>query len=73
MSSSLNWQPVNKKKNYLDCELKFILQDKFSLPNIFDHSDVAYLTGLKDAGVKGASDLINEIEKQGEVKVWESY
>lgn len=72
MSSTLYWAPIPDGK-YLPDELKRILSKAFSLPRVFTFSDIPYLEGLRDAEIKGASELIDHIRKYEEVKVWECY
>jgi hypothetical protein len=35
-----------------------------------DRTDVQYLSGLADAGIDGAEELIEMIQEYGSVKVW---
>jgi hypothetical protein len=77
MSSTLMWIPViNRKGNALPDGLKQILSYKYSLSGSsmsFTHSELDYLNGLKDAGIKGADKLIEAIEQHDVVDVWLQY
>lgn len=77
MSLSLLWRPVSPKKGkYLDNALKFILRKKYGNgcsvdPGlVFTRGELAYLTGLADAGVAGAAELIEAIELHDQVEVY---
>jgi hypothetical protein len=77
MSSTLVWEPVIKERNHaLSNELKFLLRKttgRDPVSEFFCNDDINYLNGLKDAGVKGAQELITAIEKHGEIKVYEDF
>lgn len=77
MSSNLVWTPVKEYSGILDDELKFALKnsDRFNqtIDRNFDESDLSYLRGLKDGGVKGADKLIKLIEKHKIVHVEEQW
>lgn len=75
MSSSLEWEPRNRERESLPDELKFVLRKRYGEPvsSIIDDSDLAYLAGLRDAGIEGAEDLIEAINKYGEIHVKEHY
>lgn len=73
MSSNLYWKPVIKYGTDLNDELKHIIAKKFALPRLFDRNDISYLAGLRDAGIKGAGDLMKAIERHEQVEVWESH
>ena len=73
MSHTLCCRPkVNKCKTLPDA-LKIILLKNQSVgytPGTFDTPDLCYLRGLADAEVEGAEELIELIEKHGEVELW---
>lgn len=75
MSSNLIWEPVDRKTHDLPSELKFALRNRYDghVDAIMGDNDISYLSGLKDAGVKGADKLIEAIEKYGEIAVKEVY
>jgi hypothetical protein len=76
MSSNLYWEPTQRPKKDLPDALKFALRKRASdghVEMVMDTNDLQYLYGLRDAGVKGADDLIEAIQKHGEVRVWEQY
>ena len=62
MSGTLKWKPI-KSKGSLPDELRFIFENKYSFPVEMSSSDVSYIEGLRDAGIKSASDLLELLEK----------
>lgn len=76
MSSTLTWEPAHRKRHNLPLELKLALQKKFG-GTVSDRDMgadyVAYLEGLRDAGVTGAQALIDAIEKHDIVTVTELF
>ena len=76
MSSCLVWSPIVKQnENDLPNDLKFVLRKKYGEPinANMDESDIPYINGLIDAGVKGAEELREIIEKHIEVELKEQY
>ena len=76
MSSTLTWEPQHREKDSLPDELKFVLRKQCSDGYVdirMSESDLAYLRGLRDAGVKGAQTLIEAIEKYESIIVREEY
>ena len=77
MSATLAYQPVIPPKHKtLGDDLKFILKQKFHLEEgaqRLKKSDIPYLQGLFDAGIKDAIILIDNLNKHGEVDVFLSY
>jgi hypothetical protein len=77
MSSTLVYEPVVIQKNFgLDDELKFVLRKAFSdgrVNLVFSQKDTDYLRGLRDAGIKGANELIDAINEHEQVRVYEEY
>ncbi len=73
MSTSLGWKPVSKDYTYLSTELKFAMRKEYGsfINAVLDTSDIAYLTGLRDAGIDDAQDLIDAIEQHNEIKLEE--
>jgi len=72
MSTSLYWKPVVDDWITLDDQLKFILREQFGYgPNKLDDSHLSFLNGLKAAKIKGAYDLMQAIDKYGEVIIQE--
>lgn len=56
--------------------LKFVLRDSGQVRDnkaIFAASSLPYLTGLRDAKVEGAQELIDLIEKYEAVELWLQY
>lgn len=67
------WEPGNRKAKTLPDALKFILRDKRGVDGSrrkFDCGDIGYLNGLVDAGVEGAQELIDLIERYEVVDLW---
>ena len=76
MSSNLGWIPSKEPKyKYLDTDIKFALRKRYGEPvqEIINESQLDYLRGLKDAGIKDAIKLIDAIEKYGEIEIKEVY
>lgn len=75
MSSSLVWREVSPRNQGLPDSLKYALRKKYGNPvsSILSNQDIDYLSGLRDAGVEGADELITIILDVGEVEVTESY
>lgn len=75
MSSSLVWEPVNRKTKFLEDSVKFALRKKYGDPvdAVLSGDDVPYLQGLRDAGIKGIDALLEAIEKHHEIEVKEVY
>lgn len=81
MSSSLMWRPVDKTAHNLPDQLKRTLSRKLWDTDgscghgeaTMTHADIPYLEGLRDAGVKGADDLIKIIEEHEAVILWHEY
>lgn len=75
MSSTLYWEPVQRKQKDLPDALKYVLQKKVggTVDTVMSENDLEYLHGLKDAGIKGAHELIEAIEKHGQVSVHEQF
>ena len=81
MSSSLMWRPIATDANHLPKELKFVISRRLwdtdgSIGGgeaSMNMSDLSYLEGLNDAGVKGANELIDAIRKHGTVILWHEH
>ncbi len=67
MSVTLKWRPI-KGGRALPYELKRVLAEK--APGVWRRSSLEYLRGLRDAEVKGAQELIDVLEKHGEVELF---
>lgn len=79
MSTNLFWKPiVIVKDNILPKALKYALSKKYfdhdgslvSGPVELDSSHQEYISGLRDAGISGASELIDAINKHGRVEIY---
>lgn len=82
MSSSLMWRPVVPIEGYsLPFELKKTLSRKlWDTDGSTGHgdatmttADIPYLEGLMHAGVKGAKELIDILEKHTAVVLWHEH
>lgn len=82
MSSALMWRPVVPIEGYrLPNELKYTISRKLwdtdgSMGGgevILTASDLPYIEGLRDAGTKGADELIEAIKKHGAVILWHEH
>jgi hypothetical protein len=76
MSSNLLWSPVSPPAGGdLDDQLKFVLRKRFGEPirATVSKDDVQYLSGLADAGIKGAEQLIELIAENGALALIEQY
>ena len=75
MSSTLYWEPVQRKQKDLPNTLKYVLQKKIggTVDTVMSEHDISYLRGLEDAGIEGATELIKAIEKHGQVVVHEQF
>ena len=75
MSTNLYWEPKDRKKHNAgkDSALKWALQKRFGYPitKTFNEYDCSYLQCLADAGIDGAQDLIDSIEKYETIEVFE--
>jgi len=75
MSGSLVWEPAERKKRSLPRALKWALQKRYGGdPNVVmgeGHRD--YLRGLIDGGVEGAQELLDAIDKHGDVQLSVEY
>lgn len=75
MSSNLYWRPVQSAKNDLPDSLKFALRKRFHtlerLP--LSYKELGYFQGLLDAGVEGAQEIIDAIEKYEQIELSEVF
>ncbi len=81
MSSSLMWKPVQDAEGSLPYELKVTLSRKLWDTDgscgggvvTVNSSLIPYLEGLRDAGTKGADELIRLIKEHGEIELWHQH
>lgn len=74
MSSTLTWKPKASRGSLPD-ELKHALKKRFGDPidTIATATDIDFLRGLAAANIKGATKLIDLIEKHVEVEIQEEW
>jgi hypothetical protein len=73
MSQSLYWVPaVARKGRVLPTDLKLALQrrDDGGPDMIVDASNRMYFEGLRDAGIQGAEEVLEALDKYGEIKLY---
>jgi len=81
MSSTLKWEPVIERGDYLSDELKYLLRQKYGDPiekTTLQQWDITYLYGLRDGCTdkpikKEIEKLIKAIETYEAITIWESY
>lgn len=74
MSAKLCWRPKARTRETLPYALQSILREALGeSPRTFSNKDIPYLTGLRDAKIEGAQELIDAIEKHEEVELWLEY
>ena len=62
MSSTLSYDIRKPRGNFSD-DLKWKLEKRYDLPTTLSDSDIPYIQGLVDCGVKDADKLIKLIER----------
>lgn len=67
MSTTLKWRPIKGGRS-LPYALKRVLADQTL--GVWKYSSIEYLRGLRDAKVEGAQELIDALEKHGEVELF---
>jgi hypothetical protein len=80
MSASMLWRPVNPKPDgeYVEDAFRQAIAKRLwggdasssTQPHELDASDLPYLNGLRDGGVKGAQVIIDAIQKHGSIEIW---
>lgn len=72
MSCTLYWRPVIHRRDSSPggVALRNAIEEEFGLPTTLDLDAVPFLRGLKAAGVDGASELIEAIEKHEQVELY---
>ncbi len=77
VSSNLAWKPKETAAGYLPDRLKYVLAvrygDRLTDGIAFSNANIQYLKGLMDAGVEGTGQLIDLIDKHGEIIVFEEH
>lgn len=65
MTSTLTWEPRRRVKNVLPTQIKLILRKRYGDPiNVeLSEEDIPYLEGIRDAGLVGTSEMIEELIK----------
>ncbi len=75
------WKPETTASGYLPDDLKRTISRRLwdtdgscgGGPVTVGRGDLSYLAGLRDAGVKGANDLIELINKHGAIVLWHEH
>lgn len=80
MSASMYWRPVNPKPEgeYVEDAVRYAIAKRLWDGNASDSTekheiesyDIVYLQGLRDAGVKGAQELLDAVRKHGNIEIW---
>ncbi len=75
MSSTLTFEPFDRKKKTLSDEIKFMLRNRYGEPidAAIDVEEIPFLEGLIVAGVSEADKIINAIKKHGKIILKEEY
>ena len=81
MSSTLVWEPYSSHEGEpLPDELKRVISRKYWDSDgsvggsaVLSSKDIPYLEGVRDCGVKGASQLIDLINEYGQLRIWHTY
>lgn len=82
MSSNLLWAPVVlQNENVLPYQLKRVISRKLwdtdgscgSGKAVMTTDDLPYCLGLLHAGVEGAQELIDALEKHGAIELWHEH
>ncbi len=71
MTTTLVWQ-VKPKSNYrsLPFQLRQVLEKRYKkFPKVVSAADIDYLSGLRDAGIEGAQELIELIDEYEEIEI----
>ncbi len=74
MSATLRWAPADGGDS-LPERLRHVLEKSswFRGDAVIGESHIAYFRGLEDAGIDGAAEMIELIEKHGMVRLWLTY
>lgn len=80
MSSTLMWKPVKNAQGSLSYELKRTISRKLWDTDgscggsaVINKDFIPYLEGIRDAGIKGADELIKILETHGKVEIWHEF
>lgn len=74
MSSSMYWEPVDRRKHVIPFELKHVIIRKWEcMPKVLNANDLDYLNGLADGGIISVIRLIEAIEKYGAIELTEEF
>lgn len=77
MSSNLRWTPAVIEREEFPKQIEFSVRLRVHLLKRYgfkskftvDVNDISYIEGLRDEGCPGAQDLIDAIERYGEISV----
>lgn len=76
MESVLKIEPAKRPRQSLSFELKKALQKRYNgcvHERLMNNSDISYLNGLLDAGIKDAAIVIDYIQKYDEIIIDEEF
>lgn len=76
MSSTLTWEPLDRKKHVLSDDLKFAMRRGFSMEPVntrLSTQDIPFLRGMVAAGISDGEKLIDAIQKYGTIIVQEEF
>lgn len=69
MSTSAYWKPVAENSDSFTNEMKHALERGYGSHFTLDAKDLSWLEGVRDAGVKGAEDVIEAVLKYESIEV----
>jgi hypothetical protein len=69
MSQSLYWEPATPQTKHAvgDIQLRDLMVEFGTGPQLIGKGELAYLAGLRDAKVDGAQELIDAINQHGAI------
>ena len=70
MSCQLFWRPIGSGRSAGGSRLRYAVEKRFGVDVRLDESALEFLRGLEAAGVEGATDLIEAIEKHEEIEIY---
>jgi hypothetical protein len=71
VSCSLYWRPPGKGHQVGDFPLRRAIENRFGRTAVLDYAAVDFLQGLAAAGVDGATELLEAIEKHDKIEIYQ--